>query len=205
MKALKVYAYLLVSFLVVAVAVAQITQPGGIVGNLNAALSASNTFTGALNTFTGAVTVGNLNVTSATVPTTGLSKSGGGSLVLSAAGVAGASISSGTSKTLGVNFGVLANGTKFTAAGTGCTVGATVGGNTAGTFTLAAGPCTSVAITLNGATGSTMTNGWACFASDRTAPTVLISQSASTTTTATFSIPAGAGATDVVSFGCLGY
>lgn len=101
---------------------------------------------------------------------------------------------------------VQSTGTKFTAAGTGCTVGATSGGAAAGTFTLAAGPCTSVAITINGATGSTASNGWTCQAHDRTAPTVLIGgESSSTTTTATITIPAGAGTTDVISFSCTGY
>jgi len=102
--------------------------------------------------------------------------------------------------------GIISAGTKFTAVGTGCTVGTTVGGATAGTFTLAAGPCTSVAVTLNGATGITATNGWTCQAHDRTAPTVLIGgESASTTTTATFTIPAGAGTADVISFSCIGF
>jgi hypothetical protein len=154
----------------------------------------------------GDIAVTNINVTGTNIPTTGLSKSGGGSLLLNAAGVTGASIGSGTSKTLAVSFGLLAGGTKFTAAGTGCTVGTTTGGNTGGTFALAAGPCTSVVLTLNGATGSTMTNGWTCQAHDRTAPTVLIGgESSSTATTATITIPAGAGATDVISFSCTGY
>lgn len=101
---------------------------------------------------------------------------------------------------------IISTGTKFTAAGTGCTVGTTTGGATAGTFTLAAGPCTSVALTMNGATGATAPNGWTCQAHDRTAPTVLIGgESSSTTTTATITIPAGAGATDVISFSCTGF
>jgi len=102
--------------------------------------------------------------------------------------------------------GLISTGTKFTAAGTGCTVGTTTGGATAGTFALAAGPCTSVAITMNGATGLTSNTGWTCQAHDKTAPTVLIGgESSSTTTTATITIPAGAGATDVISFSCAGY
>ena len=102
--------------------------------------------------------------------------------------------------------GISTGGTKFTAAGTGCTVGTTTGGATGGTFALAAGPCTSVAITMAGATGATAPNGWTCQAHDRTAPTVLIGgESSSTTTTATITIPAGAGATDVISFSCTGY
>jgi hypothetical protein len=59
---------------------------------------------------------------------------------------------------------------------------------------------------MNGATGITATNGWTCQAHDRTAPTVLIGgESSSTTTTASFTIPAGAGATDVISFSCTGF
>lgn len=96
-------------------------------------------------------------------------------------------------------------GTKFTATGTGCTVGATVGGPTGGTFTLAAGPCTSVLITMGGSFVAS-DNGWTCEAHDKTAPTVLIGgESASNTTTATFTIPALAGTTDVISFHCTGY
>jgi hypothetical protein len=97
-------------------------------------------------------------------------------------------------------------GTKFTAVGTGCTVGATSGAGTAGTFTLASGPCTSVVVTLNGATGVTATTGWSCPAHDRTAPNVLIGgESSSTTTTASFTIPAGAGTSDVISYSCTAF
>ncbi len=98
--------------------------------------------------------------------------------------------------------GYISSGTKFTT--TGCSVSSTTGGATAGTFTIGAKSC-SVIITINGATGLTAPNGWACSASDTTDPTILISQTASSTTTATLSIPAGAGATDVVSVKCDGY
>lgn len=97
-------------------------------------------------------------------------------------------------------------GTKFTAVGTGCTIGATTGGHSAGLFTLAAGPCTSVVVTMNGATGSTSLNGWTCQAHDRNTSTALIGgESSSTATTATFTIPVGAGTTDVISFSCTGF
>lgn len=92
--------------------------------------------------------------------------------------------------------------TKFTTSG--CSISSTTGSATSGTFTLGANSCSAV-ITMNGASGYTATNGWACAASDRTATTVLISQSASSTTTATLSIPAGAGTTDVISFLCQPY
>jgi hypothetical protein len=94
-------------------------------------------------------------------------------------------------------------GTKFTTSG--CSISSTTGGASAGTFTLGANSCTAI-ITMNGAGGSTATNGWSCQAHDRTAPTVLIGgESSSTTTTASITIPAGAGATDVISFSCTGY
>jgi hypothetical protein len=96
--------------------------------------------------------------------------------------------------------GINSAGTKFTT--TGCSVSSTTGGSTAGTFTLGANAC-SVVVTM---TSSTAFNGWSCQAHDRTAVTSLIGgESASTTTTATFTIPAGAGATDVISFACIGY
>jgi hypothetical protein len=99
--------------------------------------------------------------------------------------------------------GVITAATKFTTSG--CSISATTGGATGGTFTLGANTCTAV-ITMNGATGLTSPHGWSCQAHDQTAPTVLIGgESSSTTTTASFTIPAGAGATDVISFGCIGY
>lgn len=98
--------------------------------------------------------------------------------------------------------GYFASGTKFTT--TGCSISSTTGGGTAGKFTLGANTCSAV-ITLNGATGLTAPNGWACHADDRTAPTILITQTADSTATATFSIPAGAGSTDVISFLCIAY
>lgn len=97
-------------------------------------------------------------------------------------------------------------GTKFTAVGTGCTVGTTTGGATGGTFALATGPCTSVVVTMAGATGATAPSGWTCQAHDRTSAVILIGgESTSTATTATFTIPVGAGTTDVISFNCTGY
>lgn len=99
--------------------------------------------------------------------------------------------------------GIVAVGTKFTTSG--CSISSTTGGGTAGTFTLGANTCTAI-VTMNGATGSTSNSGWTCQAHDKTAPTVLIGgESSSTTTTASITIPAGAGATDVISFSCTGY
>lgn len=95
-------------------------------------------------------------------------------------------------------------GTKFTT--TGCSISATSGTATSGTFTLGANSCTAV-ITPNGATGTgSIYTGWSCSAWDQTAPTVLIGgNSSSTATTASFTIPAGAGATDVIGFNCQHY
>jgi hypothetical protein len=100
-------------------------------------------------------------------------------------------------------YGFQSTGTKFTTSG--CSISSTTGGGTAGTFTLGANSCTAV-LTMNGATGATATNGWSCQAHDRTAPTILIGgETSSTTTTASIAIPAGAGATDVISFSCTAY
>lgn len=93
--------------------------------------------------------------------------------------------------------------TKFTASG--CAISSTTGGPAAGTFTLGTNSCTAV-ITINGATGAVASNGWSCDAHDKTVPTVLIGgESSSTTTTASITIPAGAGTTDVISFACAPY
>lgn len=98
--------------------------------------------------------------------------------------------------------GYMANGgTKFTASG--CSNSTTVGGATAGTFTSGTTGACTVTITMNGATGLTAPTGWACSASDFTTPANLISQSASTATTATLTGTTVSG--DVISFSCIGY
>lgn len=100
-----------------------------------------------------------------------------------------------------ISGGIQSSGTKFTASG--CSNSTTVGGATAGTFASGTtGTCT-VVITMNGATGVTASNGWSCWASDRTTPANLISQTASTTTTATIAGTTVSG--DVISFGCMAY
>lgn len=98
--------------------------------------------------------------------------------------------------------GVISKGTKFTTSG--CSVSSTTGGAAAGTFTVGANTCT-VVVTINGATGLTAPTGWACAADDTSALTILITQSASSQTTASFNIPLTAGATDVIKFFCMGY
>lgn len=115
----------------------------------------------------------------------------------------GARTGSGAPGMVNIAGGLAVTGTKFTASG--CSAGTTVGGATAGVVTLGANTCTLV-ITMNGATASASANGWSCQAHDQTAPLILIGgESSSTTTTASFTIPATAGATDVISFSCMGY
>lgn len=91
--------------------------------------------------------------------------------------------------------------TKFTTSG--CSVSATTGGSTTGTYTSGTTGACTVVITMNGATGVTATTGWSCYASDRTTPADLITQTASSTTTATLAGTTVSG--DVISFGCKGY
>jgi hypothetical protein len=95
-------------------------------------------------------------------------------------------------------------GTKFTT--TGCSISSTTGGATVGKFTLGANSCSAV-ITMNGATGLTASNGWSCHANDETtaAGNTLLYFSANSATTATLSVPATAGTTDVIDFACSAY
>ena len=164
---------------------------------------------GGLATTTG--TGGEADLTGGSTGTTGV----GGAVVI--AGGAGGSTSgnsggvsinpglatSGTTGVIGIGGDLISKGTKFTTSG--CSISATTGGAWAGSFTLGANTCTAV-VTLNGAVGGPAPNGWDCSAHDQTAPTILIGgNSSSTASTASFTIPAGAGATDVISFHCVGY
>jgi hypothetical protein len=129
-------------------------------------------------------------------PDAELTRSGTNSLLVSSNGSTGQG-------NLAVNGALTTGVTKFTTAG--CSISSTMGTGTAGVFTLGANSCTAV-ITMNGATGIAAPNGWTCQAHDRTAPAVYIGgESSSTTTTASIAIPAGAGATDVISFSCMAY
>lgn len=97
--------------------------------------------------------------------------------------------------------GVRSGGTKFTTSG--CAISASTGGATAGKVTLGQNTC-FFTVTMGG--GATATNGWACSPKDVTAPTVQIGVTVtSSTTSQEFSVPAGAGATDVIVFSCIGY
>lgn len=73
-------------------------------------------------------------------------------------------------------------------------------------MTLGANTC-SVTITMNGATGLTAPNGWSCKANDETtaAGNTQLYFSANNTTTATLSVPATAGSTDVIDFACMAF
>ena len=94
----------------------------------------------------------------------------------------------------------ITTGTKFTA--TGCSVNTLLGSGTAGTYKSGTtGTCT-VVVTLNGGTGITAPTGWSCFANDRTTPADTITNTASTTTTATFYGTTVSG--DVIEFACIG-
>jgi hypothetical protein len=95
-------------------------------------------------------------------------------------------------------------GTTFTVSG--CSAGTAVGGASAGRFSLGAVSC-SVVITMNGATGLTATNGWSCKANDETtaAGNTLLYFSANSQTTATLSVPATAGTSDVIDFACTAF
>jgi hypothetical protein len=95
-------------------------------------------------------------------------------------------------------------GTKFTTSG--CSVSATTGGASVGKMTLGANSCT-VVITMSGATGATAPNGWSCWQNDETtaAGNTGLYESGSNTTTASIVIPATAGTTDVLDFGCVAF
>lgn len=171
---------------------------------------------GATNTILGNATSGTANYTALAIGSCSTSASAvnwttntgwGCNTAINAAQLGGATFASpgqigGTTSAEVDVTGVISKGTKFTTSG--CSVSSTVGGATAGTFTIGANSCT-VIVTMNGATGLTAPNGWSCEVDDTSALTVLISQSASSTTTASFPVPVTAGATDVFKFFCMGY
>lgn len=94
-------------------------------------------------------------------------------------------------------------GTKFTVGAAGCgTISATTGGATAGSFaTTLTGACAAV-VTFGDPSTTTATNGWSCAVNDQTTGN-LIRQTASTTTTATFT--GTTVASDVINFHCFAY
>lgn len=164
--------------------------------------SASTITINSTNTVTvGAALVngGRFGVTSTSRPTNGIAAAAGNTTVIAANGAQSALFNGNGRVDLGA---VQILGTKFTTSG--CSVSSTTGGATAGVFTLGANSC-SVVVTLNGATGMAAVNGWTCKAHNRVAAPIYTGESSSTTTTATIPIPAGMGATDVVSFSCTAY
>lgn len=171
---------------------------------------------GATNTIIGNATSGTANWTALPIGTCSTSSSAliwttntgyGCNIAVNAATLGNATFASpgvigGTTQSEIDTTGLISKGTKFTTSG--CSVSSTTGGAAAGTFTVGANNCT-VVVTINGATGLVAPTGWACAADDTSALTILISQSASTTATASFNIPITAGAADVIKFFCMGY
>lgn len=184
------------------------SMTGGTGGNSGNQAGGTSTVKGGTGTSAGAGGVAAL-----TGGTPGATGAGGAVTLTSGAGGATSGVSGNINLNIGapvsgadgvINFGggTISTGTKFTTSG--CSISSTTGGAVAGKFTLGANTCTAV-VTLNGAVGATAPNGWACSAFDQTAPLIVIGESSSNTTTASFSIPATAGATDVIEFYCMGY
>jgi hypothetical protein len=90
-----------------------------------------------------------------------------------------------------------------TGAGGTCTAGAVAGGATAGTVTLT-GVCANTD-TLALTAMPTAPTGYVCDAVDRTAKAIYLVQSATSTTSATFTFNATTGATDVIQYKCVAY
>jgi lysophospholipase L1-like esterase len=97
--------------------------------------------------------------------------------------------------------GLINGGTTFTVT-SGCgTTTASAGGAMGGMFKAGQAACAPV-ITP----GITAPNGFSCWMSDLTTAAVVMKQTASSTTTATFGIVSGtAGGTDTINFGCVAY
>lgn len=171
---------------------------------------------GATNTILGNATSGTANFTALPIGTCSTSASAliwttntgyGCNTSINAGTLGGATFAApgvigGTTQSEVDTTAIVSKGTKFTTSG--CSVSSTTGGASAGTFTIGTNTCT-VVVTINGATGFTAPSGWACSADDTSALTLLIAQSSSTTSTASFSIPVTAGTTDVIKFFCMGY
>lgn len=96
-----------------------------------------------------------------------------------------------------IPFGVIQTGPKPVLTGT-CTTGTQIGGTFAGSFTAT---CTAQTVIMTFPFPAP--NGWACDAHDQTTPADTLNQTATSTTTATFT--GTTAAADVVSFKCLGY
>ena len=97
--------------------------------------------------------------------------------------------------------GFQSTGTTFTS-NAGCTDTVLAGGATAGKFTVGtSSTCTTIVTMGNSLVGS---NGWACSLHDLTTPATVVSQTATTIATASFTLTTP-GSGDVVNFACTAY
>ena len=103
------------------------------------------------------------------------------------------------------SYAMVAGGTAPTATGAGgtCAAGAVAGGATAGTVTLTAACASTNTLALTSMPAAP--TGYVCDAADRTNKTLNLVQSATTTTSVTFTFNATTGATDVIQYKCVGY
>lgn len=101
--------------------------------------------------------------------------------------------------------GIISAGTKPTATGAGgtCAAGTVTGGALVGTVALTAVCASTNTLALTGLPAAT--TGYVCDAADRTTGVVNLVQTATTTTSATFTFNASTGATDLIQFKCMGY
>lgn len=93
------------------------------------------------------------------------------------------------------------SGTKGTVSGCSATLAATT--DKGGKATLGANSCTLV-FSPDGGLAMGLVTGYTCVATDLTAPTVAIPQSAQSTTSCSFAVPSGAGTTDVILISAVG-
>jgi hypothetical protein len=103
------------------------------------------------------------------------------------------------------NTGIVSAGTSPTATGAGgtCAAGTVAGGALVGTVALT-GVCAATN-TLALTSMPAAATGYVCDAADRSTGVLNLVQTATTTTSATFTFNASTGATDVIQFKCLGY
>jgi len=100
---------------------------------------------------------------------------------------------------------IISAGTSPTATGSGgtCAAGAVAGGALVGTVALTAVCASTDTLALTNMPAAA--TGYVCDAADRTTGVLNLVQTATTTTSATFTFNASTGATDVIQFKCIGY
>jgi hypothetical protein len=126
------------------------------------------------------------------------SVTGGLNVTPSSTSTAGATVGTTGTSTGAIQFqGFSATGTLPTLTGT-CTTGSQAGGNNAGKFTAT---CTSQTVIMTFTRSAP--NGWACKANDLSTPADTLNQTATTTTSATFT--GTTVAADVINYQCIGY